>query len=217
MFFHGSLGVLLHSTVDSGVDAQPIFIDIIGRTVFFFNVFQQFGELQAYLLAEVRCKTFVFNIVVVYFHGGAEGKDHEHITRNNEIFHDENRGNVFKFARNTVDSGADIVFGQGPHVTRAIELYKNKFISYSAGNFATFGNITLSGISGIAPIFKIKLDNNGNFISGKIISVKQEKGVPKVKIDSENTATKRIIALSNQDFPEGNGLRILETGEIEKR
>ena len=116
-----------------------------------------------------------------------------------------------------MDSGADIVFGQGPHVTRAIEFYKNKFISYSAGNFATFGNITLSGISGIAPIFKIKLDNNGNFISGKIISVKQEKGVPKVKIDSENSATKRIITLSNQDFPEGNGLRILETGEIEKR
>ncbi len=120
-------------------------------------------------------------------------------------------------SKTAVDSGADIVFGQGPHVTRAIELYKNKFISYSAGNFATFGNITLSGISGIAPIFKIKLDNNGNFISGKIISVKQEKGVPKVKIDSENSATKRIIALSNQDFPEGNGLRILETGEIERK
>ena len=47
--------------------------------------------------------------------------------------------------------------------------------------------------------------------------MRQEKGVPKVKIDSENSATKRIITLSNQDFPEGNGLRILETGEIEKR
>nr|WP_314044613.1 CapA family protein [uncultured Leptotrichia sp.] len=171
-------------------------------------------EYASKLIKSLKSKT---NIVVVYFHGGAEGKDHEHITRNNEIFHDENRGNVFKFARSAVDSGADIVFGQGPHVTRAIELYKNKFISYSAGNFATFGNITLSGISGIAPIFKIKLDNNGNFISGKIISVKQEKGVPKVKIDSENTATKRIITLSNQDFPEGNGLRILETGEIERK
>ena len=157
------------------------------------------------------------DIVIVMFHGGAEGNGKEHITRQTEMFFGENRGNVFKFARMAVDAGADIIFGQGPHVTRGIELYKNKFISYSAGNFATFGNITLSGISGIAPIFKIKLDNNGNFISGKIISVKQEKGVPKVKIDSENSATKRIIALSNQDFPEGNGLRILETGEIEKR
>ena len=47
--------------------------------------------------------------------------------------------------------------------------------------------------------------------------MKQEKGVPKVKIDSENSATKRIIALSNQDFPEGNGLKLIETGEIERK
>ena len=67
MLFHGSLGILLHSAIDGGVDAQPIFVDVIGRTIFFFNVFQQFGKLQAYLLAEVRSKTFVFNIVVVYF------------------------------------------------------------------------------------------------------------------------------------------------------
>ena len=44
-----------------------------------------------------------------------------------------------------VDAGADIIFGQGPHVTRAIELYKNKFISYSAGNFATYGKFNLKG------------------------------------------------------------------------
>jgi len=41
---------------------------------------------------------------------------------------------VFKFARMAIDSGADIVFGQGPHVTRAIELYKDKFISVYAGD-----------------------------------------------------------------------------------
>ena len=83
-------------------------------------------EYASNLIKSVKEKS---DIVVVFFHGGAEGKEHEHITRNNEIFHGENRGNVFKFARNAVDSGADIVFGQGPHITRAIELYKNKFIS----------------------------------------------------------------------------------------
>ena len=124
---------------------------------------------------------------------------------------------MFKFARNAVDSGADIVFGQGPHITRAIELYKNKFISYSAGNFATFGNISLSGISGIAPIFKINIDKNGNFINGKIISIKQESGVSKVMLDTRNSAAKKIINLSKTDFPEGNNLEILETGEINKK
>ena len=73
------------------------------------------------------------------------------------MFFGENRGNVFKVARMAVDAGADIIFGQGPHVTRGIELYKNRFISYSAGNFATYGKFNLKGKSGIAPIFKITL------------------------------------------------------------
>jgi len=64
-------------------------------------------EYASNLIKSVKEKS---DIVVVFFHGGAEGKEHEHITRNNEIFQGENRGNVFKFARNAVDSGADIVF-----------------------------------------------------------------------------------------------------------
>lgn len=30
-----------------------------------------------------------------------------------------------------VDAGADIVLGHGPHVTRAVEVYKDKLIAYS--------------------------------------------------------------------------------------
>ena len=46
------------------------------------------------------------------FHGGAEGAGAEHITRNHEIFHGEDRGNVYEFAHFVIDNGADIVFGQ---------------------------------------------------------------------------------------------------------
>lgn len=154
------------------------------------------------------------NIVIVMFHGGAEGSKHEHVTRKKEIFYGEDRGNVYEFSRLAIDSGADIVFGQGPHVTRAIELYKNKFISYSAGNFATYGNFNLSGVSGIAPIFKIKIDSNGNFLEGKIIATKQIKGEKNVFIDKNKKVIKRIIALNKQDFPEGNGLKVSENGDI---
>jgi poly-gamma-glutamate capsule biosynthesis protein CapA/YwtB (metallophosphatase superfamily) len=42
---------------------------------------------------------------------------------------------VYEFAHAMVDAGADIVFGQGPHVARGVEMYKDKFISYSLGNF----------------------------------------------------------------------------------
>ena len=156
------------------------------------------------------------DILIVMFHGGAEGAKYEHVTRKNEIFYGENRGNVFKFARMAVDSGADIVFGQGPHVTRAIELYKEKFISYSGGNFATFGKFNLNGPSGIAPIFKITLNGRGDFVEGEIIPTRQFKGSFGPSVDSDNLVIKRIIYLNKTDFPEGNGLNVSDDGKITK-
>ena len=171
-------------------------------------------EYAAGLIKSLKSKV---DIVVVMFHGGAEGNGKEHITRKKEIYFGENRGNVFEFARMAVDAGADIIFGQGPHVTRAIELYKNKFISYSAGNFATYGKFNLKGSSGIAPIFKITLDSKGNFIEGEIIPIRQTKGTYGPFIDENKYAVKEIISLNKSDFPEGNGLSVNEDGKIEKK
>ena len=165
------------------------------------------------LISELKSKV---DIVIVMFHGGAEGAGAEHITRGHEIFHGEDRGNVYEFAHFAIDNGADIVFGQGPHVTRAIELYKNKFISYSGGNFATFGKINVSGSMGIAPIFKIKIDNNGNFVSGEVIPVRQTYESAGPFIDSEKLAIKKIISLNKSDFPNGNGLSVTNNGKINK-
>ncbi len=160
------------------------------------------------LISELKSKV---DIVIVMFHGGAEGANAEHITKRHEIFHGEDRGNVYEFAHFAIDNGADVIFGQGPHVTRAVELYKNKFISYSGGNFATFGKINISGSMGIAPIFKIKINNKGDFISGEIIPVSFGPF-----IDSEKLAIKKIISLNKSDFPNGNGLFISEEGKINK-
>ena len=171
-------------------------------------------EYAAELIKSLKSKV---DIVIVMFHGGAEGNGKEHLTRKTEMFFGENRGNVFKFARMAVDAGADIIFGQGPHVTRAIELYKNKFISYSAGNFAPYGKFNLKGSSGIAPIFKITLDSKGNFIEGEIIPVRQTKGVYGPFIDENKSAVKEIISLNKSDFPEGNGLSVSEDGKIQKK
>ena len=46
------------------------------------------------------------------------------------------------FARAMIDAGADIMVGHGPHVLRGIEIYKNKPIFYSLGDFM-FQNETL--------------------------------------------------------------------------
>ncbi len=59
------------------------------------------------------------DIVIVSFHGGAEGADFQHVPKTTEIFHGENSGDVYNFAHTMIDNGADIIFGHGPHVTRS--------------------------------------------------------------------------------------------------
>lgn len=144
------------------------------------------------------------DIMIVSFHGGAEGSRFEHVTRANEIFYDENRGNVFAFAHAVIDAGADLVLGHGPHVTRAVEVYKNKFIAYSMGNFCTYGMFNLKGPNGSAPLFNIKINGKGDFLYAGVTSVKQDK-INRLRIDTAHTALKKIAALTQIDFP-GNRL-----------
>lgn len=43
--------------------------------------------------------------------------------------------NQIKIGRNLIDAGADIILGAHPHVTQSYEIYKNRPIFYSLGNF----------------------------------------------------------------------------------
>ena len=154
----------------------------------------------------------VSDIVIVSFHGGAEGKSHRHITKRNEEFLGENRGDPYAFSRAVIDAGADIVFGHGPHITRAIDLYKDRFIAYSLGNFATYARFNLSGHNGVAPIARIRVDRTGRFIDGKLIAIKQEgEGGPVP--DEEGRAVKEVIELTRADVPEAP-ITIHEDGRI---
>ncbi len=151
-------------------------------------------------------------IVIVSFHGGAEGRAHEHITREYEQYLELNRGNVYKFAHTAIDAGADVVFGHGPHVTRAIELYKKRFIAYSMGNFCTYRRFNIQGINGIAPIIKIFVNENGEFLKGKIIATYQNK-MTGTKIDKKNRVIKRMQELVKTDFPKSI-IKITNDGNI---
>lgn len=152
------------------------------------------------------------DIVIVSFHGGAEGAKYQHITRKKEFYIGENRGNVYKFARDVIDAGADLVFGHGPHVTRTIDLYKNRFIIYSLGNFCTYGRFNLRGPNGLAPMLKVFINNKGEFLNGKIVPFIQV-GRGGVKYDSQNKVIKKIQNLLRTDIPEAN-LKISDDGTI---
>ena len=155
------------------------------------------------------------DIVIVSMHAGAEGSKYNHITRKDEIYVGENRGNPYSFAHRAIDAGADIVWGHGPHVVRAVEVYKDRFIAYSLGNFATYGTINVNGISGYAPIIEIETDRTGKFIRGKIHSAIQHKGEGP-RWDSSYRVAKEIKALTEKDIPECD-LSISKEGNIARK
>lgn len=143
----------------------------------------------------------ITDIVIVSFHGGAEGSKHQNMTREREYYYGENRGNIYKFSHEMIDAGADVVFGHGPHVTRAVEVYKDRFIAYSLGNFLTYARFNLRGENGIAPIVKVYAGPDGAFHKARIIPVIQE-GAGGPRPDPLNRAIKTLQRLKNEDFPE---------------
>jgi cell wall-associated NlpC family hydrolase len=153
------------------------------------------------------------DIVIVSFHGGAEGKAHNRVPKKTETFYGENRGDVHAFSHAVIDAGADIVFGHGPHVVRAAELYKDRLIIYSLGNFCTAGEFNISGINGYAPIVKVYTDKEGKFVKGQIYSAIQRDKTGPV-MDTNHSAAKEIKRLTELDFPTAN-ITISDEGVIE--
>ncbi len=149
----------------------------------------------------VRHLDSVCDVVIVSFHSGAEGADHQHVTRKDEMFMGYDRGNVYEFAHLMIDAGADIVFGHGPHVTRAVEVYKDRFIAYSMGNFNTYSRVSIAGVCGLAPIMQVYTDKKGKFLKTQIISTCQLKFQPPL-IDPDKKVLKVIQKLTKEDFPE---------------
>jgi poly-gamma-glutamate capsule biosynthesis protein CapA/YwtB (metallophosphatase superfamily) len=152
--------------------------------------------------ALVRKLADTCDIVIVSFHGGAEGAQYQHVPKKHELFHGEDRGDVYAFAHKMIDNGADVVFGHGPHVTRTIEVYHERFIAYSMGNFCTYGGINLAGPNGLAPIVKITTDLSGKFLSGRIIPVYQD-WPGGVKYDNGKRVINKIRELMAADINDG--------------
>jgi hypothetical protein len=148
----------------------------------------------------------------VSFHGGAEGTGAQNVPRQTELFLGEKRGNLPLFAHTVIDAGADLVLGHGPHVLRGMEIYKDRLIDYSLGNFATYGWFSLKAETALTAIVEVRLAADGKFIGGKIHSGRQEGlGVP--VLDRSGTAVKKVRSLSTTDFG-GSAPKIADDGTI---
>jgi poly-gamma-glutamate capsule biosynthesis protein CapA/YwtB (metallophosphatase superfamily) len=168
-----------------------------------FSTYREHNRVQDidHAIALVQTAKAQADIVVVSFHAGKEGTDATATRDQTEYFFSENRGNVVQFSRNVIDHGADLVLGHGPHVPRALELYNNKLIAYSLGNFVGYRSLSTVGPLGTSLILQTDLDAQGNFVGGRIIPVALDKnGVP--YLDDHFGGVVLVRQLTRQDFPD---------------
>lgn len=114
------------------------------------------GIIGAYKVHETEVLKAVNNldskcdVLVVSVHWGKEGKT---IVREQES----------ELAHKLVDAGADVVMGHHPHVVQKFELYKDKLILYSLGNFIF--TTSYSEISNKTVLATARFDQNGRMKS----------------------------------------------------
>ena len=195
-------------------DFASLIVNDLSVAVLAYAVTKESNMMLDYELAKTTVAEFAatHDVVVVSFHGGAEGADVTNLPFAEEEYYGEPRGDVVLFARSMVDAGADLVIGHGPHVVRAVERYKDRLIAYSLGNFATYYGISVAGIKGIAPILITTLDGNGRFVEGEIISTVQMRP-DGPSIDKKQRALNLMRGLSIEDLG-SPGLRFLPDGKI---
>lgn len=169
---------------------------------------QDLWQVKSVLDSLSRCS----DIVVVSFHGGAEGNAMSHLPEGKETYLNEDRGSLRAFARFCIDNGADVIYGHGPHVVRCVEVYKGRFIAYSLGNFCTPYGINTTGIAGYAPVIEIRTDEKGGFIDGQIHSFIQKRGLGP-RADTTNVVVRQIKSLTAADIAKPE-ITIANNGKI---
>ncbi|HNQ35230.1 MAG TPA: CapA family protein [bacterium] len=159
--------------------------------------------------SEIRRLDRDYDIVIVSAHGGAEGPAALRLPFRPEYYLGEARGDLAAFGRGAVEAGADLVLMHGPHVPRALEVYRGRLIAYSLGNFCTTGDFGLDGAAGLAPLLWVELDGRGRYLGHTVYSFRQAPGRGP-KLDETDAAAELVDRLSRLDFP---GRPVSQTGD----
>ncbi|HXV34162.1 MAG TPA: CapA family protein [Gaiellaceae bacterium] len=152
------------------------------------------------------------DVIVVTFHGGAEGKDATRVPRGPETYLGEQRGDLRAFSHAVVDAGADLVVGHGPHVLRGMEWWNGRLIAYSLGNFAGNHTFRIDGPGGVSGVLHVTLRSDGTWVKGDlapIALVGDGAAVP----DPAEAAHGAVRELSKQDFGK-RAIQVSRTGVL---
>jgi hypothetical protein len=139
------------------------------------------------------------DLLIVTFHGGAEGARAVRTGQAAESLGSEPRGDLRRWARAVIDAGADAVVGHGPHVLRGMEFYRGRLIAYSLGNFLTYRGFNLAGPLGISGVLQLEFAGQGMLRKARLIPMIQlpRRGpIP----DPDGEAVQLVRQLSREDF-----------------
>lgn len=205
--FYGPLGAIAIDTVLRG-DSVSV-VGLVGFTTYPF----------AYNLLDIERSTAVIDsvrplvdVLIVTFHGGAEGSKALNTGHGPEFLGREPRGDLRRWARAVIDAGADAVIGHGPHVLRGIEFYAGRPIAYSLGNFATYRGFSVSGPLGITGVLQLELAGDGTFSAARLVPMNQAR-LRGPAPDPSGAAIDLLRRLSREDFGP-TGARVADDGRI---
>ena len=174
--------------------AERATLKIRNTTVAFLN----YSYLPAFALlsdgerirADIEQARSAADLVIVTVHGGKEGADAIGTPQGDEYFMHEYRGDLRKFARLAIDAGASAVFGHGPHLVRPYELYRDKPIFYSLGNFVGYRSLSTQGKLANSIVAEVRLSPQGQLLGAGIIPLRLDhSGIPAVDYSADNVQT----------------------------
>jgi len=139
------------------------------------------------------------DVVLVVFHGGAEGPDALHVPAGRETAFGEDRGDLRAFARTALAAGASAVLGAGPHVVRGAEVVRGRLAAYSVGNLVGYRTLSSAGVTGTTAVLHLTFAADGRWLAGRLLPTRQ---VPPgyAEPDPDRAAVALVARLSREDF-----------------
>ena len=204
---YGPLGDIVVDTVRRGDSLTTV--GLIGFTTYPYAYDLLDIERSAAVVDSMRQ---LVDLLMVTFHGGAEGARAVHTGEAAESLGSEPRGDLRRWARAVIDAGADAVIGHGPHVLRGMEFYRGRLIAYSLGNFVTYRGFNLEGPLGITGVLQLEFTGERTLRRARLVPMLQ---LPRQgpAPDSGRAAVELVRRLSAEDFGPTAAI-ITDNGEI---
>ncbi|MEO7985318.1 MAG: CapA family protein [Gemmatimonadales bacterium] len=191
---YGPLGSIAIDSVRKGSGLTVV--GLIGFTTYPFAYDLLDVERSAAVVDSIRP---LVDLLLVTFHGGAEGIAALHTPDGADSLGHEQRGELRRWARAVIEAGADAVVGHGPHVPRGIEFYRGVPIVYSLGNFLTYSGFNLSGPLGLTGVLQLDFSAGQRLDGARLIPMVQRR-LRGPSPDPTGATLRLVRRLSAEDF-----------------